>query len=185
MNETLNAIFTRSSCRDFDPTPLPREDLAIIAQAGAAAPSGVNAQPWHICVVADADTLAALDAEGLGNMQKAAPEFYARIQSRGGTLFYHAPAIAIVWVCDSYKPGAELLDCGIVTQNMVLAAQSLGLASCICGLANFAFAGERGVALAAKCRAPEGHRFGVSVLLGKANTLAGAHIPDEGKITLL
>ncbi|MDR1410257.1 MAG: nitroreductase family protein [Oscillospiraceae bacterium] len=185
MNETLHLIFKRSSCRDFDPTPLSHEDLKVIAKAGVAAPSGMNAQPWHIGVITDADIITELEVEGLANLKKTDIAGYTRIQLRGGTLFYHAPVIAVIWVRDSYKSGAELLDCGIVTQNIALAAQSLGIASCICGFANYAFVGERTAELTTKCRVPEGYRFGMSVLLGRADTAGTAHEPDEEKITFV
>ena len=185
MNEPLNTIFTRSSCRDFKSEALSSEDLQLIARAGLAAPSAMNVQPWHISMITAPEVLSALEAEALKNLQQANPAAYERLIGRGGTMFYHAPAIAIVWVNESYKPGAELLDCGIVTQNIALAAQSLDIASCICGLADFAFAGDKAAEFMAKCRAPEGFRFGMSVLLGRANSAKVPHDIDETKLTFV
>ncbi|MDR1805925.1 MAG: nitroreductase family protein [Clostridium sp.] len=183
MNETLRAIFERSSCRDFDGTTPAREQLELIAKAALASPSAMNVQPWHICVIADGGLLSELDKRGLEAMAALAPSSYERIMGRGGRLFYGAGALAVVWVKDSYQPGAELLDCGIVVQSMALAAQSIGLGSCICGLAQYCFAGTDGEGLAQDCGRPEGYRFGMGVLLGRAKSAAAPHEPDGGKLS--
>lgn len=45
------AIHERRSTPSFDRSPLPTEDLRRILEAGMAAPSGYNVQPWRFVVV--------------------------------------------------------------------------------------------------------------------------------------
>lgn len=60
---TLEAIFSRCSYRGaYLPTPVPREDLTRILEAGLAAPSGCNKQTVSLIAVDDPDTLARLNA---------------------------------------------------------------------------------------------------------------------------
>lgn len=45
------AIETRMSCREFLPTPVPRETIRDILEAARRAPSGGNLQPWYVHVL--------------------------------------------------------------------------------------------------------------------------------------
>ena len=49
------AIQSRRSTPSFDGTPIPEEDLRQILDAGLAAPSGYNMQPWRFIVVQSAE----------------------------------------------------------------------------------------------------------------------------------
>jgi nitroreductase len=46
-----DAIRERRSTPSFDSTPIPADDLRVILEAGLAAPSGYNVQPWRFIVV--------------------------------------------------------------------------------------------------------------------------------------
>jgi len=50
--DIVEAIRTRKSIRGFRPDPVPKEVLRNILEIAIRAPSGVNAQPWEITVVA-------------------------------------------------------------------------------------------------------------------------------------
>lgn len=50
--EILEAIQRRKSIRDFKPDPVPRELLEKILKISLRAPSGVNKQPWEMCILA-------------------------------------------------------------------------------------------------------------------------------------
>jgi iodotyrosine deiodinase len=45
----------RRSVRDFSAEPVPREVIEQCLLAAGSAPSGANRQPWHFCVVANAE----------------------------------------------------------------------------------------------------------------------------------
>jgi len=113
---------------------------------------------------------------------------YDRIMARGGKLFYHTPAIMIVTVPKS-EPGdpaaaSIALDCGIVAENIALAATSLGIDNVICGMIRTAFEGEHGAEFRARLGFPDGYDLGISVLLGYATAPGGQpHQPDLTKIT--
>jgi len=55
--DTLEAIFTRRSVRDFKHDPVSEEDLHDLLRAGMQAPSAKNEQPWHFIVINDPDVL--------------------------------------------------------------------------------------------------------------------------------
>jgi len=182
---TIEAINTRYSCREFSDRMPPDEALALIAKAAIAAPSGMNRQLWRVIVVKNKELLSELEAEGMKNLadfpDKSA---YERIMARGGKIYYNAPCHVIVPIAGTQPAGAELFDCGIVAENIALAATSLGIDSLICGLSAFSFAGARGEEFKRRLGFPEGYEIGIAVLLGYAAVPGGKpHEPDLDKIS--
>jgi nitroreductase len=182
MNETLKVIANRYSCRDYKEEMPSNEMLQAIAEAAIQAPSGMNRQAWRVIVVKNKELLQDLEAEGLSYLASLEDKStYQRIMDRGGKLFYGAPCMIVV----SIDPTSQI-DCGILCQNVALAATSLGIANVICGLTGTAFAsGHRVEEFSKRLGFPEGYAFGCSVLLGYANTTKAPHEPDKDKITFI
>lgn len=183
MNETLETIAKRYSCRDYQDKMPPDEILQAIAQAALQAPSGMNRQAWRVIVVKDRDLMREMEAEGLAYLAAMEDQSgYNRIMERGGRLFYGAPCMIVVPI-DPAQYGPALIDCGILCQNITLAATSLGIANVMCGFAGLAFAsGLRAEEFSKRLGFPQGYAFGCSVLLGYANTTKPPHEPDPEKI---
>lgn len=185
MLSTIEAIHTRYSCRAFKDEMPTDEQLTMIAKAGVAAPSGMNRQNWRVIVVKNKALLADLEAEGMKNLA-ALPDkgIYERIMSRGGRLYYNTPCMVVIAIPGDSSASAEMLDCGIVTENIALAATSLGLDSLICGLAAFSFAGERGAEFKERLGFPQGYEIGIAVLVGYAQNPGGKpHEMDMSKVS--
>ena len=186
MNETLEVIAKRYSCRDFK-SELPSDEiLQAIATAAIQAPSGMNRQAWRVIVVKDKQLIQDMEEEGRSYLaSQEDPSTYNRIMDRGGRLFYGAPCMIVVPI-DPTQYGPALVDCGILCQNIALAATSLGIGNVMCGLAGLAFAsGNRSEEFTKRLGFPEGYAFGCSVLLGYANTTRQPHEPDQSKIIII
>jgi nitroreductase len=182
-NPTLHAILTRWSCRAFTDQMPSDEALNAIAQAAIAAPSGMNRQLWRVVVVKDRALVADMEAEGMRLLSEFPdPSAYQRILSRGGKLFYNAPCMVVVPIQRADPPGAEQFDCGILAQNVALAANALGIDSLICGLAAFSFAGEKGASFKQRLGFPPGYEIGIAILLGYAQAPGKPHELDYAKI---
>ena len=162
MNRVLQAIDSRRSTGAYRPEPLKAEELDTILEAGLYAPSACNGQPWHFTVVHDRALLdhmsevckagmAAGGQDWMGSMAKN-PEFH---------VFYRAP-LAVV-VSESKDGLCPLVDTSAAIQNMLLAAESLGIGSCWLGLARFFFASPQEVR---KLDIPEGYDPLYAVSLG-------------------
>lgn len=186
MNETLNVIAKRYSCRDFKNEMPPDEILQAIAEAAIQAPSGMNRQAWRVIVVKDQNLIKDMEAEGMSYLAGMEDKSsYTRIMERGGRLFYGAPCMIVVPV-DPAQYAPALIDCGILCQNIALAATSLGIANIMCGFTGLAFAsGLRAEEFSKRLGFPEGYAFGCSVLLGYAKTERPPHVPDKEKITFI
>ena len=183
MNETLKNITQRYSCRDFEDTPLTEGQIKTLVEAALAAPSAMNYQPWHIVVVKDKALIEELDAEGMQLLGKEEDKsMYERLMARGGTLFYNAPCLVIV-LSDCSKWAT--LDSGILCQNIVLAAESIDLGTCIVGLARVPLSGPRGEEFKKRLEFPDGYEFAVGVLAGKIKSGKQPHELDWGKVTYI
>ena len=181
MNEILKTIAERNSCRDFKDTPLTDEQVDAIVNAALAAPSGMNRQPWHLVVVRDKAIIDELDSVGMGMLAAAEDKSgYQRFMDRGGKLLYNAPCL--VYVLSDGSMWAPM-DCGILVENIALAAQSLGLSSCIVGMAGLPLTGERGGEFTKRMNFPDGYVFGIGILVGVPNAGKEPHELDPGKVT--
>ena len=183
MNETLKLIADRYSCRNFSDKSIPEEDLRAIAQAAIQAPSAMNMQPCFFAVVTDGALLADLDEAGMTHIA-ALPDktVYERMQSRGGRLLYNAPCAIIIALNAQPVNEYKKVDLGIAAENIVLAAASLGIASCHHGLTEFAFQGNKAAEFTKRMNFPEGYEFGLAVLLGYSDQSNAPHEPDQNKL---
>jgi len=183
MNETLKTIAQRNSCRDFKDTPLTDEQIAAITDAALAAPSGMNRQPWHVIFIKGKALVDELDAEGMSILAAAEDKAgYERMMSRGGKMLYNAPSLMLILSDGSTY---ATMDCGIMCQNVTLAAQSLGLSTCIVGMAGVPLNGPKGEELKKRLKFPDGYVFAIGVLIGTPNTGKEPHELDKGKITYI
>jgi len=114
----LDTIFARRSIRQYTSEPVSEEDIKKLLEAGMAAPSASNRKPWHFVVVTDRAKLNAL----------------AEKHPYGKMLAQAALAIA---VCGDPKISVKywIQDCSAATENILLAATSLGLGSVWLGVA--------------------------------------------------
>ena len=181
MNETLKIVAERFSCRDFKDTPVTDEQMQAILKAALAAPSGGDSQPWQIVVVGDKALIEEYDADGMGMLAAAEDKMmYDRMMSRGGKLLYNAPCLVLI-LSDGLPRAA--MDCGILSQTMAIAAGSIGLNSCIVGLAGLPLVGPNGEDYKKRMKFKDGFEFAIGILLGTANTSSKPHDIDMGKIT--
>jgi len=112
VNPVLSNMMARRSVRKYLNKPVEHEKLETIVKCGINAPSGMNRQPWIVRVVEDQKLIADVN------------------QAAERSLFYDAPAL--ICVCTPANGGGEL-DAGLLGENMMLAASSLGLGTCCLG----------------------------------------------------
>jgi nitroreductase len=109
MDNRLHFILARRSIRSYTDEAVSQADIQALLEAGMAAPSASNRRPWHFVVVTDRQTLRALaGAHPYGRMLADAPLAIAVCGE---------PAISSWWV----------QDCAATTENILLAATTLGL----------------------------------------------------------
>ena len=181
MNETLKNIADRYTCRDFKDTSLSDQQIEELVKAALSAPSARNLQPWHVIVVTDKAVVDGIDEEGMRILRDDEDQtMYENMMSRGGKLFYNAPCLMIV-LSDGSKWGT--LDCGILCQNVVIAAESMGLGTCIVGMAGVPLNGPKAAEYEKRLSFPQGYTFAIGILVGAINSGKEPHEHDRNKVS--
>lgn len=185
MNHVLNTIADRFSCRGYEDRTVEKEKIIAIAKAALQSPSALNRQPWHIVAISDKGLVDEIN-DHVMDMIKARDDqsAYNRIMERGGKPYYNAPAMFLILKKEDAADWADL-DCGIVSQNISLAATSLGLGNVIAAMCGTAFDGPRAEEFKAKVKWPAGYKFSLGVLVGYGNTTKEPHEIDLSKVTYL
>ena len=125
VNPVLSSIMARRSIRKYLDKPVEHEKLELIARAGINAPSGVNRQPWIVRVVEDQKLIAEVT-----EVYKQENAEQVKRDKDFKNMFRNAPNL--ICVCTPANGGGEL-DAGLLGENIMLAAQSLGLGTCCLG----------------------------------------------------
>ena len=116
MNDILELIHSRRSCKSYAPEMPPTADIDKVVTAGLEAASGRNLQGAKILVITDKSVRDRLSWANASVMGSTADPFYG------------APAILVVLADKSVR--TSVYDGSLVMGNMMLAAHALGLGSC-------------------------------------------------------
>ncbi len=117
--EVTDIIRRRRSCREFESEqPVAGEVLEQIVEAGRVAPSACNNQPWRFLVVSEPTLRGRIAACYQGRWLAAAPHILIVVADREAA-----------WVRSDGYSSVET-DATIAMDHMILAAESLGVATC-------------------------------------------------------
>ncbi|WP_321437539.1 nitroreductase family protein [uncultured Bacteroides sp.] len=130
MNDFLELVKSRQSDRAYDTTrDVEPEKLERILEAARLAPSACNAQPWRFVVVTDKELSKkvgkAASGMGMNKFAKDAPVHILVVEESA-----NITSLLGGKVKNKHFP---LVDLGIATAHITLAAESEGLGSCILG----------------------------------------------------
>lgn len=165
MNEALKVIRNRRSIRQYTEKQIDAAELDEIMDAALLAPNAMNMQAWHFTVIQDRDTLERMVDITKENLLNSGIEFLAqRASTPDYNTFYNAPTI--IMISGNQKAPFIQIDCGAAALNMALAAESLGIGSCLMTSPAFLFASPEGEALRDELGIPEGYGHVCTVALG-------------------
>lgn len=122
INPTLETIFNRTSIRSYSDQKVEKDQIMTLLKAGMSAPSAVNKQPWEFIVIDDKDLMGKIGDEfkNAGMIKKAS----CAIIVCGNMNLTLGGDVQEFWV----------QDCSAATENILLAAHSLGLGAVWCGV---------------------------------------------------
>jgi len=112
-NQVVETIMSRRSIRKYKAQSISRDTMQMILNAGIHAPNGKGIESWQVRVVDN-------------------PEFLNGISKLSSSdMFYNAPVVVFI----AYDPSYDLsqVDCGLLGENMILTAWSMGIGSCCLG----------------------------------------------------
>lgn len=124
-NPVIETIMTRRSIRKYKDNPVNRDTMQIILECGINAPNGMNKQSWEVRVVDNPEFI-----NGITEVYKNANPKAAEDPSFKN-MFRNAPTVAFIAHDPSYD--CSQIDCGLLGENMILSAWSMGIGSCCLG----------------------------------------------------
>ncbi len=116
--DVFEAVEARKSIRSYQETPIPREKIERILEAGRLAPSAANREPWHFIAVTDKEK--------------------RKVISKGLYAKFVAQSPLVIVVCGNKKASADwyAIDAALALENMVLTAVGEGFGTCCVGSFN-------------------------------------------------
>ena len=178
VNPVLSSIMARRSFRKYLDKPVEHEKLEVIVKCGINAPSGMNRQPWIVRVVEDQKLIA--DVNEVFKQEN--PEQVARDKDFKN-MFRNAPNL--ICVCTPAKGGGEL-DAGLLGENMMLAAQSMGLGTCcLGGPVRFLLSNEKCKFFLERLDIPADYKLNYILAIGYPDEQPDAKPRDSSKVKFI
>ena len=160
-NAVIETIKARRSIRNYRQVPVGRDTLNIIMECGINAPNGQNKQSWEVRVVDNQELLAQM-SQAMGD-------------AHPGMEFARDP---------SYDFSAY--DCGLLAENVMLSAWSLGVGSvCLGSPVRFLTDNELCKPYIEKLGFTEGYELCLCVGLGYAAEQPAAKPRDNSKVKFI
>lgn len=154
----IETIMTRRSVRDYKEEAVDREQMAKVIECGIYAPSAINMQPWAVRVVDDKAFL-----DGVTEIAvKQNPELAEQEGFRN--FFRNAPTVAFI-ACPVESYSGEY-DCGLLSENMMLSAWSMGIGSCCLGSVVPVMNSEEAKPYMERLQFPEDYKLLVAIAFG-------------------
>lgn len=180
--DALQVIMNVGTTQAFTDEAVPDEDIETIVQAGLAAASAINQQPWHFAVITNAEVMAeiaggsampagmtpAADGEEAASSgaSSSAPAASASAKAALGD----SPVAIVLYMNEGTASPNASFDCGLACQNMVIAASSLGYGAKIVSSPTITLNGENHDALCEKLGVDPAYQAVAVLLIGHANT---------------
>lgn len=171
-NAVVECIMARRSIRKYKDETVSREVLDQIMLCGINAPNGQNKQSWEVRVVDNAQVM-----EEINKVLNAA---YPKMENAAGC-FRGAPVMVFIARDKGYDFSAY--DCGLMAENMMLSAQSLGVGSiCLGSPVRFINDNPACAPILERLAFSEGYELCLCVGLGYADEAPAAKPRDMGKV---
>lgn len=182
MNEVLKTIKARRSTRSYGQEQVSAAELQEVLEAGCCAPYA--GKPSHLTVVQDAALIGKInDAAKQAALHMGMPH----LEQLGGDPdfigTYGAPTV--IFASDEEDSVAPDSNCAVAAQNMLIAAESLGLGACWVFFPLFFLFGEQADEIRQDLRLPTGHKPCACIALGYKGPGAEASDREFGDITFI
>jgi nitroreductase len=171
VNETLKIIKQRRSIRSFKDEQIKEEELQAVLEAGMYAPNAGD-QAWHFTVIQNKELLDRLNLAAKEAAKQTNIEGLREIANdEEYNCIYGAPTLIVISGSEEVPIPLEP-DCAAATQNLLLAAESIGLGSCWIYFVMFALNSPQGHEWRRELKIPEGYKPYYFAALGYKNDMA-------------
>ena len=178
-NQTIENIMSRRSIRQYKPQAVGRDTMQTIVECGINAPNGMNKQSWAIRVVDNPEFI-----NGITEVFKKKNQAQAANDPNFKNMFRNAPTVGFIANDPSYE--MSQIDCGLLGENMILAAQSMGIGSCCLGSPiRFMLTEPEAAEYVKRLELPEGYNLLYCIAFGHPDESPEAKPRDTSKIKFI
>ncbi len=175
-NRVIETIMSRRSIRKYKPQPVPRDTMKMILECGINAPNGMNKQSWAIRVVDNPEYI-----NGITEVFKKKNADRVASDPNFKNMFRNAPTVVFIANDQSYD--CSQIDCGLLGENMILAAWSMGIGSCCLGSpTRFMLTEPEAADYVKRLNLPEGYNLLYCIAFGYPDEAPEAKPRDAEKI---
>jgi len=179
MNDTLKTIKSRRSYRSYQPKQIKDEELKTIMESAVYAPTAMFQQKWHFTVVQNKDMMKDITDTARENILNSGMDFMVqKAKDPNFNPMHNAPTLVIISGDDNGK--FVEIDCAAAAQNIMLAAESLNIGSCVMTSSELWFNSEKGKSLFKALGIPDNYRHVCAITLGYKGD---AELPDRTRKT--
>ena len=162
-NAVIETIMSRRSIRQYKPQAVNRDTMQIILDCGINAPNGQNKQSWEVRVVENPK--AAED-----------PKFKNMFRN----------ASTVVFIANDPSYDLSQIDCGLLGENMILSAWSMGIGSCcLGGPTRFMTSTPAAAEYLKKLDIPEGYQLLYCIAFGYPDETPAAKPRNAAKVKFI
>ncbi len=176
-NDTIKTIYERRAIRKYKEIPIERNLIEQIIDSGRMAPSAINKQPWKFYILTNKEDIKSFSKEilkavikgvvktGIKGIVKATKDILHFSHSSDffnaeDPIFHDAPIV--IFITSPKDNEWAALDIGMCSQNIMLAAKSLGIGSCPIGMGKYA----EHTKIYPRLRIPESEQVNLAIILG-------------------
>ena len=176
----VNTIMSRRSVRKYKPEAVRRDQMEQIVKCGINAPNGMNAQPWEVRVVDNPEFL-----NGCTELWKKSLSDEQREKMASGpdfrNMFRNAPTVVFI----AAPEGKGQIDAGLLGENMILSAWSMGIGSCCLGGPIAFMRSPEAADYVARLQLPEGYQLLYAIGMGYPDETPEAKPREENKVMFI
>lgn len=178
-NQTIETIMSRRSIRQYKPQAVGIDTMQTIVECGINAPNGMNKQSWAIRVVDNPEYI-----NGITEVFKKKNQDRIANDPNFKNMFRNAPTVVFIANDSSYE--LSQIDCGLLGENMILAAQSMGIGSCCLGSPiRFMLTEPEAAEYVKRLELPEGYNLLYCIAFGHPDESPEAKPRDTSKIKFI
>lgn len=196
MNAVMSTMYNRRAVRKYKDKEVDRTIIEQILDAGRMAPSAINTQPWKFYILTNKDQIAAYSKaiklgavkgifkSGIRKVAKAvigALTFptTADFGREEDMVFHGAPVV--IFITSPKDNEWSGLDIGMCSQNIMLAAKSLGLDTCPVGMGKYV----QYTPLYPQMNIPKDEKIELAIILGYGDETPFQHVRSLNNVTYL
>ena len=174
----IETILSRRSVRKYKPEAVNRDTMKVILECGINAPNGQNKQSWAVRVVDNPEFLNGVSEIFKQKNPKAAEDPNFKNMFRN--------ASTVVFIANDKSYDLSQIDCGLLGENMILSAWSMGIGSCcLGGPTRFMTSTPEAAEYLKKLDIPEGYQLLYCIAFGYPDETPSAKPRNAEKIRFI